>query len=191
MQYVIMICFFLLAGTAIPIHAQSKQQIKQLNISSVTETTTLFLQGKDTTYISGFTKFNKDGKTVEEAEYDTHGGIIKKELSKYDGDGNKIEEFIFESEDTPKRQKKTISKFDLEGNKKEDLEYDVSGKLIQKQQFLYDAFNNKKQELKYNAEGKLIRKIVYKYDSNGLRIERKEYDGNNVLISERRYAYTF
>ena len=170
--------------------SQSKKQIKDLKIKTITETTTIH-KGKTNSYKSSFTSYNKKGKQTSKIEYNSDGSFIKKETAIYDSDGNKTEERIYETLDTPKKDIKIISKFDKKGNKTEDIEYDGDGKFIRKQQFIYDSFNAKKQELTYDASGKIIRKVLYTYDNDRLRKSRNEFNEKNELVSEKKYQYTF
>lgn len=174
-----------------PANSQSKKEIKKLKIKTITETTTVFDNGRTITYKSEFISYFKNAKLTEKTEYNRDGSIIRKETAAYDSQGYKIEESIYESADAPKKNIRIISKYDAEGNKIEDMEYDGAGKLIRKQQFSYSNLNNKKQELTFDASGKLKRKVTYAYDSDGLRTERKEYNEKNELVSERKYQYTF
>ena len=187
----LMIAAIIAALVSVPSYSQSKKKIKELNIKTITETTTVIDFGKKITYKSSFTSYNKKAKLTEKTEYNRNGSIIRKETAKYNSEGNKIEESLYESMDIPKKNIKIISKYDAEGNKIEDMEYDGTGKLTRKQQFSYDNFNNKKEELNFDPSGKLIRKAIYIYDSDDLRILRKEFNEKNELVSERKYQYTF
>ncbi len=171
--------------------SQSKKQIKELHIKSITETTTILNNGNKTPYKSSYILYNKKGKQTSKIEYNSNGNFTLKETAVYDFDGNKIEETIYETTDTPKKNIKINSKYDKKGNKTEDFEYNLEGKLIRKQQFTYYSFNAKKQEITIDVSGKIIRKVIYTYDDDELRKTRQEFNEKNELVSERKYQYTF
>ena len=180
-------CFFFLSG-----FAQSKKEIKELNIKSVIEITTLYEKEKKISYKSHSATYNKKGKLIEMIEYNRDGNVLRKEISKYDSQENKIEEITIGMADTnSKTNIKIVSKYDSNGNKIQDLEYDLSGSLLRKQQFSYDRFNNKKTETVFDANGKITKKTTYNYNEDGLRIERKEFNEKNVLVTEKKITYTF
>jgi hypothetical protein len=171
--------------------SQSKKQIKNLRIKTITETTTLWNKGKTNTYISSFTAYSKGNKPTNKSEFKMDGSIIKKETATYDSNGNKIEESFYELNDISKKSFKITTKYDFQGNKTEDVKCDGAGNFMRKQKFVYDNFDNKIQELIFDVDDKLLRKVIYIYDSDGLKIKRQEFNEKNELVSERKYQYTF
>jgi hypothetical protein len=177
-----------------------KKEIKENKIKSVTETVTVYENGKEITRKDSYTLYNKDADILQNEEYRKDGTLRHREINVYDKKGNKIEETVFdaaprkdESENSPKTDKnvKRTFKYNANGNKTEELEYDGNGQLLQKKLFSYDNHGNKILEVIYDANGKLNKKIIYIYNSKGLRVEKKEYDGENNLLSVRKYQYEF
>ena len=171
-----------------------KKEIKGFKIKSITEMVTEFNNGKESTRKDVFTAYDKNGEILSREDYHKDGMLKHKETNIYDSKGNKIEETIFESaEKQPKPEKnvKHTSKYDSNDNLIEDMEYDGTGKLMQKMQFSYNSKGDKILEVTFDSDGKLTKKTVYTFDSKGLRAEKKEYDGANTLISSRKYQYQF
>lgn len=179
--------------------AQSKKEIKTNKIKSTTEFTTEIISGKEVTYKSSYSVFDKEGNTVEKQDFMPDGTLKKKSTAKYDGKGNKIEETNFvakddKSQDDPKPDSKntrTVSKFNSAGDKTEEIVSDaISGKQLKKTQTSYTG-GNKMLEVVFDTDNKLTKKSVYTYDKKNLRIERKTYDGNNVLVEGKKFVYQF
>ena len=192
---ILFLLFF--AGAA---YAQTKKQIKLNKIKSCTETTTETVNGKEVSYKSQFSVFDKAGNTTEETDFLPDGGVRKKTTTKFDGKGNKIDETeMIMKEDKPKpdepkpdiKNTHTVSKYDSNNNKTEEVVYDGAGKQIKKIQTSYNMNGDKTIEVRFDKDNKLIKKEIYNYDSKGLKIEHKTYDGNNVVTESKKFAYQF
>ena len=179
--------------------AQSKKEVKANKIKSTTEYTTEIIGGKEVTYKSSYSVFDKEGNTIEKQDFLPDGSLKKKNTAKYDGKGNKIEETNFvakddKPQDDPKpdaKNTKTVSKFNSANDKTEEIVYDaVSGKQLKKTQTSYTS-GNKMLEAVFDGDNKLTKKSVYTYDKKNLRVERKTYDGSNVLIEGKKLVYQF
>ena len=72
--------------------------------------------------------------------------------------------------------RKNISKYDSNGNKVEDSSYDSEGSLNWKHVKKYDSNGNMVEELSYYSDGKRNKKSIWKYDSNGNLVEGSDYD---------------
>ena len=72
--------------------------------------------------------------------------------------------------------RKNISKYDSNGNKVEDSSYDSEGSLNWKHVKKYDSNGNMVEELSYYSDGKRNKKSIWKYDSNGNVVEGSGYD---------------
>ena len=178
--------------------AQSKKEIKEYKIKSTTENTTETVDGKEVTYKSTYSAFNKNGETTEKTEYNPDGSIKRKETTKFDSKGNKIEETFYEvkdkkndSEKPAVKNTKTTSKYNSNDNKIEEIEYDGAGKMLKKTIFSYNAYGDKTMEVVYDSGGKLLKKSVFTYDSKGLKVEKKTYDAANTVIETKKYVYGF
>src|ERR1043166_4842996 len=93
-------CILLSAGTYCL--GQSKKEIKANKIKSTTEYTTETISGKEVSYKSTYSVFDKDGNTIEKTEFGPDGSVKKKSTAKFDSKGNKIEETNFELKDDKK-----------------------------------------------------------------------------------------
>lgn len=155
---------------------------------------TEYVNGKESSRKDSYTSYDKNANILVVEEYRKDGTLKYKEVNKYDSNGNKTEESIFDAAETqpnPEKNVKYVCKYDIEDNKLEELVYDGSGKLISKTQFSNNSKGNKILEVTFDPTGKLQKKIVYTYDSKGLRVEKKEYNGANLLVSSRKYQYQF
>lgn len=181
--------------------AQSKKEVKANKIKSVTEYTTETIAGKEVTYKSQYSAFDKGGNTIEKTDFLPDGSVQKKVTAKFDGKGNKLEEneAILKEDKKPENPKKgdikntkTTAKYNSNNNKIEEVVTDaVSGKQIKKTQTSYNSNGDKTIEVGFDGENKLLQKEVFSYDKKGLRIEHKTYDGSNNLTEGKKFVYAF
>lgn len=188
--------FVLICSTA-TLSAQSRKQIKELKIKSMTETTVLYNDGKETaTYKSEYKTFDKEGNTLTSIEYNQDGSVRRKESAKYSGK-NKIEEVTengtgkSEEDDAPKKYKKLTWKYNEKGDKTEEVEYNAAGTVIKRTVYAYNKNGDRTTEMVFDEAGKMTKKIVYSYDSKGLRTEKKIYGPGDVLVKHIKYTYTY
>jgi hypothetical protein len=173
---------------------KDKKDIKANKIKSVTETVTDYAGGKESSRKDSYTLYNKNADVIINEEYKKDGTLKHKEVNKYDSNGNKTEEVVYDAADnTPKPEKtvKHVSKYDINDNKTEESEYDASGKLISKTQYSYNAKGDRTTELVFDSDGKQTKKVTYSYDSKGMKTEKKEFDASGNLLSLRKYQYEF
>ena len=176
--------------------AQSKKQIKELKIKSVTEVSIIYKDGKEVSnYKSEYSTFDKEGNTTSQIEYNVDGTVKRKESTKYAGK-EKIEEIIEHpngnSDNSPqKKYKRTTWKFNSAGDKIEEVEYDASGNVLKKITCVYNAKGERVFEMEYDGTGKLLKKSAYSYDKKGLRTEKKVYGSTDVLEKHVKYTYSF
>lgn len=155
---VLLFCCFVISNS----FAQSKKDIAKNNILSETATVTKIEDGKEITFKDTYTVYDKDGKVIEETNYNKEGAVKDKKSYKYDAQKNKIEESDFEGKSN--ETKKTT--------------------------YTYNANNDKVSEIEYDASGNIKKQITYTYDSNGFKKDKKTYDANKKLISIKKYTYT-
>ncbi|HEU4719226.1 MAG TPA: hypothetical protein VFU15_15385 [Bacteroidia bacterium] len=182
--------------------AQSKKQIKDLKIKSVTETVTLYKDGKETsTYKASYKTFDKDGNVLSDITYNPDGSVRRQETNTYSGK-NKTVEIVEkpnpgpssdedDTDDSPSRYKKTAWKYNANGDKTEEVVYDASGNVVKKTTYAYSTSGDKMIEVTYDGTGKMLKKIDYGYDSRGLRTEKKIYATGDVLVKSVKYTYTY
>ncbi len=181
----------------VSLSAQSKKQIKELKIKSCTETTTVYENGKETSYKSGYSSFDKEGNTTEEVEYNQDGSVKRRETAKYSGK-NKIEEVVDERGDKDKDvssggkdYKKTTYKYDGDGDKIEEVDYDEKGNVLKKTTYSYNKNKDKLFEVVYDGKGALIKKIAYGYDAKGLKVSKTTYGPGDVIQKVVKYTYGY
>lgn len=183
---------------AVSLSAQSKKQVKELKIKNCTETTTLYENGKETTYKSNYRTFDKDGNTTEDTEYNADGSVKRKETTKYSGK-NKTEVVVDERGDKSdkdassagKTYKKTTYKYDGDGDKTEEVDYDEKGNVIKKTTYTYNKNKDKLFEVVYDGNGRLVKKMAYGYDSKGLKVSKTTYGPNDVVQKVVKYTYGY
>jgi antitoxin component YwqK of YwqJK toxin-antitoxin module len=188
------LCSFLLIATS---YAQSKKLIKELKVKNCTETTTLYENGKESTFKSGYKVFDKDGNTIENTEYNTDGSVKRKETTKYSGK-NKTEEIVDDRGDKEsdassggKKYKKTTWKYDKDGDEIEQVDYDEKGNVLKKTTYAYNKNKDKLYEVVYDGKGTLIKKIAYGYDAKGLKISKTTYGPGDVVLKVVKYTYGY
>ena len=71
--------------------------------------------------------------------------------------------------------RKNISKYDSNGNKVEDSSYDSEGSLFWKYNYKYDSNGNMVKELFYDSDEKLDRKSIWKYNDKNRLDEKIKY----------------
>ncbi len=188
-------CSCLLMLFALSVSAQSKKDIKNNKVKSITENITVVENGKTSNYKSQYTVYDKGGNVIERTEFMPDGTVKKKETFVFDKSGNKIEESLVEGKTAPdngkeaKNYKKT-SKYNVNNDKVEEIEYDGTGKIVKKTAMNYSTNGNKTLEVEYDGAGKISKKIIYTYNSKGLRVDRKEYEGD-TMTEEKKFDYQY
>lgn len=180
--------------------AQSRKQVKELKIKSMTETTTLYRDGKETsTYKSEYKTFDKEGNTLSSVAYNADGSVHRKVTSKYVGK-DQVEEVVEnnsgddgdDDNSPPKKYKKTTWKYNNKGDKTEEVEYDAAGNVTKKITYAYNNSGDRMFEITYDGAGKVLKKIAYGYDAKGLKTEKKVFGpGGEALQKSVRYTYTY
>jgi len=188
------VLFFLILIKPFLLFSQSKKEVKNYKIKSLTEWITITENGKEIKYKDSFISWDKNGNITEKTDYNRDGTIKKKETAVFDSNGNKIGETLFDLKtpaDKIDKNEKFTYKYDMEDNKIEEVEYDGSGKVLTKKLSSYNSYNQKTVEVTYDGNGKITKKSVYLYNSKGLRVEKKDYNVTNILQSVKTYIYTF
>ena len=174
--------------------AQKRKEIKKYKIKSVTEWTTLYESGKvSATFKSQYTAFNKEGKTIEDTEFNRDGTLKKKETVTYNKNSDKVEETKFDNEQSQPKEKgtKKISySYNGDNEKTEEIRF-LENKMVKKSVFQYNSLGEKTAELIYDENSKLKKKHLFIYNGQSLKIENKVYNGQDVLESVKKYTYEF
>jgi len=118
-----------------PLHAQKKKAVLEKHIRSVTVYNEDYEKNNGRQVKDSYTRYDDDGNVVEEIEYDEYGKEKKHELYEYDAEGNKIKETHL----TPKGTKALVIEYKYEnGLKKEKIVYNGSGKMILRKKYIYE-----------------------------------------------------
>jgi hypothetical protein len=124
-------------------------------------------------------------KTMTVYEQSEKNKNIKDSETKFDTQGNIVEEIEYEDGKVKKHMK---YEFDGDGNKIRETELDNAGKAMKNTEFKYDNDGKKTKEIELNALGKASKTTEYKYDGD-LKTEKIVYDANNKVKSRKTYQY--
>jgi len=202
MKLKLIFAFFLFSILLSSASAQSKKDIKKNKIKTITEFVSSTENGKEINRKVSYTVLNKNGKIIEETQYNIDGSIKKRETTKYDNSNNKIEETSFiqkgnkikkpEPENKANINIKKSYKYNANNDKTEEDDTDIlTGKLIEKQIISYTRRGEKEMEENYDSENKLVKKTTYAYNNKGLKVEKKTYKGIDLLEETKRYVYEY
>ena len=180
----------ILLGCCLGTFAQSKKEVKKFSIKSCTVTiTSLDSAGKEKSFTDSYNAFDKNGKVVEEKEFDHNGNFRKHESHKYNKNSDETEWTEFDERGNMVRR--TVTEYNSNNDKKTESVYDGKGLLTEKTQFSYNPDGEKISELITDVSGKTMTRSIFVYDKNGLKVARKTYNAARQLIMMKRYAYEF
>jgi hypothetical protein len=186
MKTPVLFCLFMFSLNAL--FAQSKSQISDRNIKSITQHIT-DERKDDKTEKTTVTRYDKHGNEMEQIEYNDDSTIAKWEKRLFN---KKNEETFFQELDKKGRQKKkVVSSFDAFGNKIEELTYNPDDSLTERSVFVFNNFNEKISESVYDKNGKLKTRAVYEYESKGMIKSKTIYNAENAVIYKRTYKYEY
>jgi len=170
--------------------AQSKKDVKKHDIKSITvKVYEPDQNGKEKTFTDSYQRFDKNGKLIEEIEYDKSGGFRRHESWKFNKSNDETEHT--EYNDKAGIVKKTVTEFDSNNKKKSETVYDGTGQVIEKTLFTYNPDGEKITETTLNASGKTLSRSVFTYDNKGLKAERKTYNAAGQLVTTKKFSYEF
>ncbi len=128
-------------------------------------------------------KYNKNGKLIEQNEYDVDSTLIYKTTYLYGDSGNIIEEVKYGRGGS--LDSKTTYLYDEIGKKIEKNTYYTKSIFYDahysRNTYIYDKHGNLIEERKLNPDGSLNKKTTFKYDINRNLIEEKKLDSNGNL----------
>jgi hypothetical protein len=158
MKSTIFILCFLLTNI---LFAQSKKEVINHRIKSVTEIITDYSEGKEVERVDVQKKFDKNGNVLEEINFDKKGNLRTKKVSKYNRDEDKVEETVF----------------------------DATGKQVSREEYKYDVNGEKVEEWRFDDANLLESKTIYIINHKGIKTERKTFDSSGKLIQTKRFEY--
>lgn len=167
--------------------AQSKKSVVKNRIRTSTEISSKIENG-ETIEKKELSSFDGNGNRTDEEVY-VNDKLQKKESYKYNKAGEIIEHVVYQTDGSIK--KKVTKKYNSSGDVVEEESYNGQGQLKKKEVSAYNAFGEKVSEITYDGTGNLHEKALYKYDGKGLKTERLTYDAEGRLVGKKTYSYTF
>jgi hypothetical protein len=136
MRALLILCLFLLPGL---VKAQGRKDIRDNGIKKCSVYNITIVDGKEVKKLETVTKYNADGREVEQTKYDKKTGKVE----------------VIE-----------IYEYDANGNKSKVIEKDASGKIVKISVYKYNDkdFRTEKQIL--DGNGKMKSRDVYTYEKN-------------------------
>ena len=155
------ILIIILVLNSLCMFSQSKKEVRNNKIESKTIKKTVFKDSGNITYVDSFKKYDKNGNTIMEINYDKEGLVTDKNSYTYDSFGNLVEE----------------DKYDKKKNVKVHIEYK------------YDSFGNCVQETTKDSEGNVVERVEFTYDNNNLKQSATEYRDDETVKWQKDYIY--
>jgi antitoxin component YwqK of YwqJK toxin-antitoxin module len=149
-----------LAAMPIFVLAQSKKDIREAGIKTITIYKSDYKTGVEKKVKESETTYNSNGSEAEVIEYDDLGKITKHEKYTYNANNDK----------------ETIT------------EYDANGKVKKVTKYSYNTNNDKAAEIECDASGNIKKSAKYIY-SGKFKTEKDVYDSSNKLTSKKTYVY--
>lgn len=125
----------LFAIAFLQVNAQTKSQIKELDIKSTSVWEYDYSSGKEVKKLESVEKFNNRGQVIELIDYDKNGKQRERIVNKYNDDGSLAEEIYYDSANKLSKTYKYKYENDLRKTKEK---YDNSGKLVWKKVYVYE-----------------------------------------------------
>jgi YD repeat-containing protein len=122
-------CVLLLATVSFGQSASAKKDSKK-NLTVKTWKTPV----KGTKYLDHVTKYDENGRKVEEIEYNANG-MTARETYEYDANGRVVREVVYNEHNKPYRIHKI--EYNADGTKKRQLNYNAKGVLISMREYEY------------------------------------------------------
>lgn len=116
-------------------YAQSKKKIRKNLVLS--QTGMEYDADSETSSKEEFIKFNRNGETIEQIEYQ-NGKVTRHTKYQYDENDNKIEEVRLSP--GGKIKKRMVYRYTDGGLKTERLTYDQNGKLLSRLKYVYEYY---------------------------------------------------
>ncbi len=127
--------FLLVAATGLAVSAQTKKQIKELDIKSTTIWEYDYSTGKEQKKVESVEKFNSRGDVIESIDFDKNSKQKKRIVFKYNEDNEIAEELYYDNNDKLDKTYKYTYESELRKTKEK---YDHNGKLIWKKVYIYE-----------------------------------------------------
>jgi hypothetical protein len=158
-SFTILLIMAFSAGTAF---AQSRKDIKESKVKTMTVYRSDFKTGKEVKNKESVSKFDENGNTLDEI--------------KYENDGKFQEHFSYT--------------YNSDNDKTSETEYDAAGKATKVTKFTYNTNGDKLSETEYDAAGKVTKISKYTYKGK-LKDEKSTYDSKNKMLSKKKCNYEY
>ncbi|MEO5675123.1 MAG: hypothetical protein ABIQ74_10795 [Chitinophagales bacterium] len=187
MTCVCSLCIILLLF-CFPVLSQSKSEIKDRKIKSVT-TSTFDIRKGDSTFKKNLSRYDRQGNVIESIDYDPHGNIKDHEQFQYNSHGDEV--LYIQLSSDQKVMRKIESRYNKWNNLTEKITTDEGGNLSEKIELTYNPSSDPVLESTYDRDGKIIRHTEYIYDSRGMLIGKKIYNEKNILIYSKEFSIEY
>jgi hypothetical protein len=192
MKQLITLCLFICFHT-IAI-GQSKKQVREYKIKSVSETKVSYENGTESSrYIREKLAWDAKGKLILEERFQQDGSLQYRETFLYKGD-----KLIEETQEYPKKKRssdkseylKTVNTFKGEDKVIEE-DFDRDNNVIVKRISTFNRFGDKIEEIEYSPKDEILSKTTFQYDKRGLKTEKLTTDAAGAPQVKIIYEYTF
>ena len=134
-RYLTILGIGMLLGLQAPVLAQSKKDIREKNIRSITVEEYFLEEGINEPSVESVETYNADGELVEIKEFNRRGEVKRWEKYSYDEEGNRVEEIFFDEKGRVESMERTIYE---EGLKVERQYFNDREKMVKKKVYVYE-----------------------------------------------------
>ena len=181
---------FALSGLicAVQVNAQSRHDVAERNIKSCIERREI-VKKKSVRERTTFTRYDKDGNTIELIEFDRDSVAVKWEKRAFNKNGD--ETLVEQLDSAGQVQRRIITEYERHGKPILRTRYNAAGEVSSRTETDYNTFGDKILETDFGRDGKMKEKTVYEYDAKGMLTSRKNYNSEGKLTETVRYEYEY
>lgn len=125
----------IVTATSLAVNAQTKKQIKDLDIKSTTIWEYDYSSGKESKKIASVEKYNNAGNVVEYIDFDKSGKQKERIVYEYNENNDIVKETYYDDNSKPDKSYKYTYQGRLRKTKEK---YDSNGKLVWKKVYAYE-----------------------------------------------------
>ena len=134
-QFLILIGVFILTVVNVPAGAQSKKEIREKNIKTITVEEYFLEEGIKEPFVESVETYNSDGELVEIKELNRRGEVKRWEKYSYDEEGNKVEEIFLDEKGRVDHIERTLYE---DGLKVEKQYFNDRERMYKKKVYVYE-----------------------------------------------------
>ena len=181
------IMILLLPGLIIAGKQERKHKVK-----SATTTTTVYENGKASSWKDSYEEFDRNGNTTLSIGYGKDGTVLHKETTVYDKAGNVTEEVVTDTKENKSyRMTYTYTVIKDKTLLAEESEFTSAGTLKKKTVYTYNASKKKATETVTDGTGQPVKKVIYSYNSRDLKSHKQVIGKTNMPESAKDYQYEY